>query len=380
MLHNSDSTSADTEIGIPDLDPSTSRILIRGNRALVVKVLWAALVLLTLGLYIFAIPLRYQGLTTAAISTVGRGEHQLTVHEAFTLSQSGIPITSYALYTTALEVATTAAYVLVGFLLFVRKSSDLLVAFSSLTLIMAGAATSGLFVLLVESPIPLLSLVSRIIVLVATICIFSLVYTFPDGRFVPSWMRWIALATVVALILDFVTEQPKGYIGVVSGPTITLDIIWIGSALYSQIYRYRTVSSPAQRQQTKWIILGLAILIIGQTLQAAIRFLVPAIGQPGTPHLLFNIFVQLPILNSLVAILVPLTFGLALFRYRLWDVDVYVNRSLVVGSLTLLLTVFCCHFCVSGYRWRSIPHSDSRVNATCRRCVPANAPQSGTFR
>jgi hypothetical protein len=41
--------------------------------------------------------------------------------------------------------------------------------------------------------------------------------------------------------------------------------------------------------------------------------------------------------SSLALICVPLSFGFAIFHYRLWDIDAIINKALVYGSLTVLL-------------------------------------------
>src|SRR5713101_2122354 len=43
-------------------------------------------------------------------------------------------------------------------------------------------------------------------------------------------------------------------------------------------------------------------------------------------------------LYSLTLYLFPLAIGIAMLRYRLWDIDILINRTLVYGTLTLLLT------------------------------------------
>ena len=108
-------------------------------------------------------------------------------------------------------------------------------------------------------------------------------------------------------------------------------ISYIVVALFSQIYRYRRVSNPVQRQQIKWAVFGISlslVLDIGLGLSAFI----PPLNQSGT--------LSEPILNTLypLALLpIPLSIGIAILRYRLWDIDSLINRALVYGLLTSLL-------------------------------------------
>src|SRR5206468_1315030 len=61
-------------------------------------------------------------------------------------------------------------------------------------------------------------------------------------------------------------------------------------------------------------------------------------------HILYNLFAAT--LTTLVFLLVPLSVGIAILRYRLWDIDVLINRTLVYGSLSTLLALiyFGCVF------------------------------------
>lgn len=101
--------------------------------------------------------------------------------------------------------------------------------------------------------------------------------------------------------------------------------------IYSQVYRYRRVSNSVQRQQVKWAVFGLvlyAVLLIGLSLLP----LIPGLYQPGS---FFE--VVLNTLYPLAALPLPLSIGIAILRYRLWDIDTIINKALVYGLLTALL-------------------------------------------
>jgi signal transduction histidine kinase len=102
--------------------------------------------------------------------------------------------------------------------------------------------------------------------------------------------------------------------------------------LYAQIYRYRFVSTPIQRQQTKWVLYGIILIVLGQ-LSFLPEGLFPVLGQPGLPHIIYRSIRVLVLVSTRLAI--PITLALAILRYRLWDIDIVINRSLVYTGLTL---------------------------------------------
>ena len=119
--------------------------------------------------------------------------------------------------------------------------------------------------------------------------------------------------------------------------TLVAFLLWFLAAGYSAVYRYKRVSSPTERQQTKWVVAGIFgafLLFIPYTI-ASIWF--PP-GEPTPERLAFMFLVFLPIyVVSYLAI--PAGVAFAILRYRLWDIDVIVRKTLVYVVLTALLAL-----------------------------------------
>ena len=102
----------------------------------------------------------------------------------------------------------------------------------------------------------------------------------------------------------------------------------------AQIYRYFRVSSPIEKQQTKWVVVGLmGMLVLVFTWLALATFFPP--DQPSAARI-YALLVGVPLI-TLSALTLPLTFAFSILRYRLWDIDLVIRRTLTYALLTGLL-------------------------------------------
>jgi hypothetical protein len=157
---------------------------------------------------------------------------------------------------------------------------------------------------------------------------------FPTGR-LPS-RRWRPLAWIsttagaVLLLLVLLFENPDQVGGVISITTFAVVYVIFTAILLSAlsiVVRYRRAGG-AERQQLKWF--ALAAVLIGAVTAGHLLFLDALL-----PEALVNMLDAVTITVLYVAV------GIAILRYRLYDIDIIINRTLVYGSLTVTLVLVC---------------------------------------
>ncbi len=113
------------------------------------------------------------------------------------------------------------------------------------------------------------------------------------------------------------------------------NLVWLAEIILlviALLYRYHYASSPLQRQQTKWVIFGTCvagIIVVGLRIPTLIF---PSLWQAGSFYRLITGPAYI-----VVVLIVPISFGVAILRFRLYDIDIVINRTLVYSTLTVLL-------------------------------------------
>ena len=153
-------------------------------------------------------------------------------------------------------------------------------------------------------------------------------FFFPTGRPEPGWARWLAVTW-----LGWIFIQPFT-MGFWLSNMQVLVFAFPFIAIGSQIYRYFRRSNLIERQQTKWVLVAVSLIFVN------ILFALSSLYSPTQESRLGSSLVISIVAVALFNIsigLVPLSIAAAIFRYRLWDIDLIIRRTLVYAVLSGLL-------------------------------------------
>lgn len=317
------------------MSPSVAETHLRGRWLVVVRSLWLALAAGMFANFLFGIVVYHAQLQTVCLTRDPQhcNFFQLVPANVPALHQLGLSVTDYAAAVTGWNVAISLLFVLVGALIFWRKSAEWYGLFVSLLLVTFGCAgISNTLVMAAQeyaSPLGFFTLLASL----AYPALGFFLLTFPNGRFWPRWSWLIALLWVIQL-LEYALPWPytePNWPGWLHGLN---TLVVYGSAAAVQFYRYRRVYTPIERQQTKWLVFGFAL--------GALVLAFSDLLAPDSPFYWLNF-----LFSGLGLMAIILSLGMAILRYRLWDIDLIINRTLVYGLLSA--SVVSLYILVVGY-------------------------------
>ncbi len=244
----------------------------------------------------------------------------------------------------ALRVVATLPYFALGVLIVWRRSDEIRILL--LATLLATLAATGTWVVPLwdwaQFAYPILRVPSQF-VRALLLCGFLFGYLFPDGHFVPAWTRWLAILCIpLAFCSSFLKGSPLDFYSWPFPLPQAILLILAGTSVYAMVYRYRRVAGSVQRQQIKWIVAGGSLLFLVWFLDFGVLDLYPSATGDAVPFTMKQWVVR-NLLQETASYLTQLLFviavGLAVFRYRLYDVDLIVRRTLVYGPLTVALAL-----------------------------------------
>lgn len=196
------------------------------------------------------------------------------------------------------------------------------------------------------------------IYIIGAVSSLAFFFVFPTGRFMPRRSYIVLLAWILwTVFTSLVRYSPANPYNAAPVQARLVDLTIFLTGISAQVYRYKHTENLAQRQQKKWVVYGL-IVAVGTYFAYMLPYLLwPTLNKPGLLSFSFQL-IGFPIFAFSLA-MVPIFIGVSILRFRLWDVDILINRTLVYGTLTgLLVSVYAIsviglqniHLAVTGHQ------------------------------
>ena len=164
---------------------------------------------------------------------------------------------------------------------------------------------------------------------------------FPDGRLLSPRWRWVAAAAVLAVGVAEVAaafrlpvllegqalpnplyiEGAAGWLGDADLLSSLMAIPIFAATVVSLVLRYRR-GDDIQRHQLRWLAAAVSVAVVAWS----VSFFAPLVGRSSVEA------VGLLALN-----MIPVAIGIAIVRYRLYEIDRLISRGISYGLVTVLL-------------------------------------------
>lgn len=285
---------------------------------------WALTTVVCLTLFLSALPRRYAEL--AHIVAASGGSH-------------GSPPTSTSTLFTAgaftLDLLSPVVFLTLAVFILWRRSDNTSAIRISALLFAFGVSLPGTTAAVLTAT-PIWRITPGLLEAIGWTALLIFAYLFPDGRWVPRWARFVAPVWMLWTVsFFFFAERIIASRPALIALSFLLWILWLGSGVCAQIYRYYWVATHPERQQTKWVMLGFIAGLVGILAVSAPDILALAQRRP-IQHNGAYLAIALVIM-TLATLPIPISIAIAILRYSLYEIDRLINLTLVYSALTVAL-------------------------------------------
>lgn len=300
-----------------------------GRRLRIARAAWFAFAGLFVTLFVLGAPASF--INTLQISDATRLE----------LLARGIAPAFPAYYFITLDTLTFVGFAVTAFFIVSRQPDDWMAMLTSLAMLGTGVIYT---IPIHEAPVPFG--VIAFAKAMGEIFQIAFLFLFPIGQFIPRWLGWLIIPMFVwRPTIWFLSYMPH-YLSMPrtaetfgtlrqDGLDTALMLLLFVIGISAQGIRYRRVYNATQKLQTKWVLWGISIAILVAGTYVVILNAFGLLLDGGANALLWRMIGRT--LRQLALFMVPLTLAFSVLRYRLWDIDVLLQRTLIYAPLTAIL-------------------------------------------
>ena len=317
---------------------NNTALILEGRWLTIARAAWLLITGVGVVMYAIGVRLYFQQLATTCTGSDCL-RHQLAPEALPSLAEMGLTLTQYAVLQIMPTVIFAVVCVAVGALIFWQRSYEWMAYISSLWLVTFGLTLFEEEVRATGAAYPWLQPAALMLVWLGGVILLPLFFfIFPNGRFVPRWTKWAWLIISVIFVssgaagelFPALNEILLGFVGYL---WFTMVLVCIAV----QFYRYRYLSTANERQQTKWVVFAFAMIIaVNVTFFLAnpdfLDFTVQA-AENAVRNILGNA------VSTFAFLLIPLGIGISILRYRLYDIDIIIRRTVQYAIVSALLAI-----------------------------------------
>ena len=308
--------------------PTTTNLRLRGINLPVARSVFIILSLATAIFFSLGVPLYHASLIQG-----------LDADTLAALRGLGLSKTFYASYQTALVVLLAIGFSVAGIIIFWFKSDEWLALLVAFTLIGQGANAFGPLqnmAAIHSYEIPVRFVIAMVLMGLPLSC-----YLFPDGKIQKRWMLYVAVIWFLWLIVSvFWHNFPINIFNRGGNATLIylLSLLAVlSTGIYAQVYRYRHADNVIKREQLKWIVFGIAVGILTGIGANLFMAFFQSTKPSAEAYLIADLTQQT--LSVIAQFSVPVAVVFSILKYRLYDIELVINRSLIIGMITIILVI-----------------------------------------
>ncbi len=268
------------------------------------------------------------------------------------------------------DILLVLGFSVIGVMIVMHRSDDWFAIFTSLFLITFGVRVTSLANTIALKPGS--EAIGGLLLAMGDIGIVLFTMLFPDGKFTPRWVKFLAPVMVIMMLGIYIFPNAPFFWDKLGQNYLLVTTFWYLIGFATTVNRYFRHATLTHKQQIRWVFIGtMGPFLWFLIFQVGLSFL-PALTD--SPILETSIEVVSRLFSIFLFLMLPLFISISIVQTKLFNIDLIINRSLVYGGLTLALGLtFAVMLGLISLAFKNIHQGDQSLLAATIFSVSAGA-------